>query len=63
VTQKTILLTSAACADMLEAKADLEKLRMELDTWRARAFAIFWKLPDDLTLGELQHDAEKPKRF
>ena len=42
-----------------EAAAEIERLRTERDIWRARAFAMFWRLPDHLTLGELQDDARR----
>lgn len=46
-----------------DALAKIKELEEERDTWKARAFAMFWKLPGDLTIGELQDDAERARAF
>jgi hypothetical protein len=51
------------CAEYGQMRREIESLRQERDTWHARAFAMFWKLPGDLTLGELQDDAERARVF
>lgn len=40
-----------------------EKLRAERDTWHARALAMLWRLPGELTVGELQADSERALAF
>lgn len=40
-----------------------DRLRAERDTWHARAFAMFWKLPGELTIAELQADTYRARTF
>lgn len=42
-----------------DALAEIEKLKAERDKWQARAFAMFWRLPDDTLCGDLREDAER----
>ncbi len=46
-----------------ENKALLKKLTDDRDLWRARAMAMFWLLPEDVTIGQLRDDTEKAKTF
>jgi uncharacterized protein with von Willebrand factor type A (vWA) domain len=46
-----------------DALATIKKLTEERDIWQARAFAMFWRLPDDTNLGELREEAEKAMIF
>jgi hypothetical protein len=48
---------------MQKLKEDLRKAEAERDLWHARAFAMFWRLPDDMLVGDLQRDTERAKVF
>ena len=39
---------------LTEAAAEIEQLTAERDLWRERAERMFWLLPDDIRLGEIQ---------
>lgn len=42
----------------LEARdAEIARLRDELLTWKSRALAMFFRLPDDVTIGDLRDEA------
>lgn len=49
--------------EVTEARAEIKRLRADRDLWHARAFAMFWKLPKDLKVGDLQRDAERALAF
>lgn len=42
-----------------DAHAEINKLKAERDMWHARAFAMFWRLPDDTLCGDLRTDTER----
>ena len=46
-----------------ELRQEVLETRAERDTWKARAIAMFWKLPPEMTVGELQQDAERAMAF
>lgn len=48
---------------LADALKEIQELKAERDQWKARAFAMFWKMPGDYTIGELQRDAEKALIF
>ena len=50
-------------AQLEEARREIEKLKAERDLWQARAFAMFWRLPGDTLIGDLQRDTEKARAF
>lgn len=60
-----------AMGDVLPAKSifpsmaadEIVRLREERDMWHARAFAMFWKLPGDLKIGDLRRDSEAALKY
>lgn len=46
-----------------QLKAENAKLREERDLWHARAFSMFWRLPDDTKISDLRADAEKARKM
>lgn len=42
-----------------EAMSEIKRLTEDRNLWHARAFAMFWRLPDDTKIGDLHADAEK----
>lgn len=48
---------------LADALKEIETLKAERDLWKARAFAMFWRLPDKTIIGELREDVEKAKSY
>lgn len=43
----------------VDALREIDKLKAERDMWQARAFAMFWRLPDDTLCGDLRTDTDR----
>ena len=42
---------------------EIDAIERERDMWKARAMAMLWRLPDDVTIAEIKADAEKAITF
>ena len=47
----------------LSRAEEIEAIERERDLWKARAMAMLWRLPDDVTIAEIKADANKAAAF
>ena len=46
---------------LVDALKEIEQLKAERDLWKARAFVLFWRQPDDAVIPISKEEIEKAK--
>lgn len=46
-----------------DREAEADRLRDECNIWKGRAFAMFWRLPGDTNIGDLQEESKRALAF
>jgi hypothetical protein len=49
--------------EIVRQRKEIAELERERDVWKARAFAMFWQLPDEVQIGTIRKQSESAMAF